>query len=773
MSRSPVLFLVLSLLFAFTAAAQNADLTLSLAPDARYNAGERAMVKATVTNLGPDTATAAGVRLTKPAQKFAGAALAGCTEFADEVLCNTPSLKAGESHDFLVPFVPPDDAGTMNLAARTESFTVDPNHTNDAATATADVVALPDLKVTVLQDSSFRPGARATRVYVTVTSLAAARPDSVSVLVTIPEPLVPAQQYPYCDEVEGAAPETYRCTLANFAQYGSWTIYLDVLASHPSPPVEITASIEGSAPDWNPADNQAALVAPVFDVHDLDIRMSSAEELDANNNATAEFRFANTSDAPAVNVSAEVITYPGDPDASAAGDGWTCAPSSTYRLMCTRDSIAPHATTVLRLPVHYAKHEFRGAFAANVTQKPSPDFRMFAQPASIQWVFYRPYFVTNVEDSGPGSLRQAILDANAECSADDSVPCAIRFAIPAPVPAEGWFTITPRSALPVVTVTDFAIDGESQTGITGDTNKRVYLFGGQAGDADGLSLNTAAATVRGLAIGGFAHNGIFANPRFFLFSPRRHVVENNYIGTDPTGDLAVPNGLRGVMAYRFEGEIAGNVISGNSRSGVFLDLSPSAAIHDNRFGVAAHSDASLGNGASAIYVGGHGTITVEHNVIANSGDFGVAVERFSAARVLENRIFGNVQTGIDLGLDGPTLDGTPQITSARFDFGTGETVIEGVIPRPRIRYALVTWTAYVYANSRDDAAGEIFLGAIPVDTDGRFTLRYAGDLRGKFIDATLFEKLDFGDGFTEEGSSEFGPRRLLAAAPGGKQRAIR
>src|ERR1700736_2338763 len=62
-----------ALVVVLPAAAQNADLTLQLTPDARYNAGEIATVRAKVTNLGPDTATAAGVRLTKPAQHFGGA----------------------------------------------------------------------------------------------------------------------------------------------------------------------------------------------------------------------------------------------------------------------------------------------------------------------------------------------------------------------------------------------------------------------------------------------------------------------------------------------------------------------------------------------------------------------------------------------------------------------------------------------------------------------------------------------------------------------------
>jgi uncharacterized protein DUF11 len=108
---------LLTLFFSIPAFAQNADLTVQLTPEAHYNAGEIATVRARVTNLGPDTATAAGVRLTKPAQRFVGATTFGCLEFSDSVLCNTATLNAGDSREFVVPFFPLDTAGPLTLAA--------------------------------------------------------------------------------------------------------------------------------------------------------------------------------------------------------------------------------------------------------------------------------------------------------------------------------------------------------------------------------------------------------------------------------------------------------------------------------------------------------------------------------------------------------------------------------------------------------------------------------------------------------------------------------
>ncbi|HEX7677134.1 MAG TPA: right-handed parallel beta-helix repeat-containing protein [Thermoanaerobaculia bacterium] len=764
MSEKPASLLLLTLLFALPLAAQNADLTLRLTPDTRYNAGEIGTVTATVTNLGPDAASAAGVQLPKSIQQTLGASNFGCRELVASVLCTIPTLAAGQSHDFLVPFVPPDTAGTFVINGQTASSTADPNHDNDTASVTASAVSIADVAVTLLHDYSLTTG-KSSRVTLLINNKSARRPESVTALVTFPEPLVATQPFPQCSDVEGA-PGSFRCTFLDFGPGGAASALFDVLPGRPAPSVTMTASLDSSEADWNPADNRVTLTEPVYDIHDLDIRITPPpDSLDANNRVTAEFLFGNVSDSPAPEVTAEIITFPADADPSAAGNGWTCKPSTTYRLLCTNHLIAPHSVSGLRLPVQFPAHEIRGSFSTNVTQKPAPEFTMQTQSVFLDAVFYRPFRVTSAADSGPGSLRQAILDANAACSADDTkTPCSIRFEIPPPVPAEGWFMIAPRTPLPSITVTDLLVDGEAQTALTGNTNPlgpEIFLLGSQAGDgAEGVNLLSSAAAVRGLAIGGFAGNGIRSVTRHILFIEDHHIIERNYLGTDPTGATAVPNGLRGLTGDGFRGEITGNVISGNRRSGVFLTNNSGATMRDNRIGVAAATDDPLGNGASGVYMSQDSGSLLEHNVIAYSGDFGIAVARFSAAQILENRIIHNVQPGIDLGLDGPTLDAAPRITSARFDPSTGETVVEGITQAKLLTPYPSTVTAYVYANTRDEAGGDIFLGSALADPTGKFILRYHGDLTGKYIDAMYFQLTNFGDGIGEQ-SSEFGPRTRM------------
>src|SRR5689334_196222 len=100
-------------------------------------------------------------------------------------------------------------------------------------------------------------------------------------------------------------------------------------------------------------------------------------------------------------------------------------------------------------------------------------------------VLLSTYTVTNVNDSGPGSLRQAILDANANPGGD-----AIAFNIPGPAP----HVIAPQSPLPVIT-DSVSVAGRTQPGYSATTGAPVIeLTGAAAGPgAAGLVLGPDAS----------------------------------------------------------------------------------------------------------------------------------------------------------------------------------------------------------------------------------------------------------------------------------------
>jgi titin len=176
------------------------------------------------------------------------------------------------------------------------------------------------------------------------------------------------------------------------------------------------------------------------------------------------------------------------------------------------------------------------------------------------------FVVTNTADDGGGSLRQAILSANAHPNI--GAPDAIRFSIE----GDGPHTIHVGSVtgLPLPTIADpVSIDGT-----TDDSTEPglIELDGIAAGEAaNGLTIVSGGSTVRGLAINRFAGHGIR------LETGGGNRIVGNYIGTDLAGSMALGNGGAGISIFFSSDNIIGgssrqdrNLISGNASNGVAI-----------------------------------------------------------------------------------------------------------------------------------------------------------------------------------------------------------
>ena len=179
------------------------------------------------------------------------------------------------------------------------------------------------------------------------------------------------------------------------------------------------------------------------------------------------------------------------------------------------------------------------------------------------------FLVSNIDDSGPGSLRQAILSSNAAIGGTNTIDFALH---------QGRRLVTSlvaidlQSPLPPITI-PVLIDGESQYSLAG--SPLIELNGSQAGDGDGLTIACSGVTVRGLAIGGFAEGaGILISGA----NATDNTIETNDIGNAPTGTLAVPNefGVR-ILGGASDNTVggttaaAGNVIANNEGPGVDVE----------------------------------------------------------------------------------------------------------------------------------------------------------------------------------------------------------
>lgn len=163
--------------------------------------------------------------------------------------------------------------------------------------------------------------------------------------------------------------------------------------------------------------------------------------------------------------------------------------------------------------------------------------------------------VTNVNDSGAGSLRQAILDANATPGLDNIV-----FNIPGSfVP----FSPVQRIALfsPLPTITDpVVIDGFTQPGARPNSspggNDAVILIsfipGGFFVNQPGLAIQTTNSTVRGLRFLGFAFGEVLR-----IEGGGNNVIEGNAIGSDGSALEVSPNGISLVITNSSNNRIGG------------------------------------------------------------------------------------------------------------------------------------------------------------------------------------------------------------------------
>jgi hypothetical protein len=433
--------------------------------------------------------------------------------------------------------------------------------------------------------------------------------------------------------------------------------------------------------------------------------------------------------------------------------GWTCA-NEGKTAVCTRP-------TTFTVP-----DSFRVTVRAGSANGGTSSLTMTAtaaQPvhggANVSSGILQSYLVLPVEttaDAGPGSLRAAIETANAQTK-----PVKIEFHLPAPVPAEGWFTIIPDSPLPPIMNERVFVDGKSQTRFTGDTNMRgpeIAIDGRRA--HRGLEIHSACeARVEGLVLGNFDENQGLWFTKSHLCTNRLssttdiRLVMDNYIGTDPTGTVAWPN-RRGIRGDFGSGIIRNNLISGNTYSGMWIWITEerfeSFQIEENKFGVAADGVTPLPNGAAGMLFGPRVSANVRRNIIANHPGMGIALipgDTYVAIR--ENSMRDNGGIGIDWSLDGisPILEddgpfnpNAPVLISGFYDAPTNRTYFNVITKSQRPGADGVTFALDFYANRGLDGDGEQWVpsGFFNVPSDGSmFLTSIEGDHRGKWFNATL------------------------------------
>ena len=252
------------------------------------------------------------------------------------------------------------------------------------------------------------------------------------------------------------------------------------------------------------------------------------------------------------------------------------------------------------------------------------------------------FTVTNTNDSGAGSLRQAILDANSLAGTD-----TIAFSI-----GSGVQTITLSTMLPHITDT-VIINGTTQSGYSGTP---LIVITGNNSIQDGLRLYSGSdnSTIRGLVLQGFTQDAIDV-------TSSGNTIRGNYIGTNAAGTAAAGN-YNGINIWSGDNNVIGgttaadrNIISGNTNVGMIISGGANnTQIYGNYFGLNAAGTTALGNTYHGIVIdNSNGTIlggtTAGHrNVISGNGDVGILMLNADNSIVYGNYIGTNAAGTADI-----------------------------------------------------------------------------------------------------------------------------
>lgn len=245
------------------------------------------------------------------------------------------------------------------------------------------------------------------------------------------------------------------------------------------------------------------------------------------------------------------------------------------------------------------------------------------------------FVVTNTNDSGPGSLRQAILDANT----DKNSPTLISFNIQ----GTGLQTIKLASPLPTITG-PLTIDGYTQQGAHANSatmgTDAVLLIeiNGQQVGGTGVTIAGSNNVVRGLVTNGFSTD--------VGLSGQGQKVVGCYLGTNATGSAAIPRPSAGSSVL--VAPLAGGIIGGTAapdRNVIAAGVGISHAgivVQGNYIGVAADGVSFIAPSAGVSNDGGNGctiggSTVSAGNVIAGSVGLGNA----NGTLVQNNRIGTN------------------------------------------------------------------------------------------------------------------------------------
>jgi parallel beta-helix repeat protein len=252
-------------------------------------------------------------------------------------------------------------------------------------------------------------------------------------------------------------------------------------------------------------------------------------------------------------------------------------------------------------------------------------------------------FVTNGNDSGAGSLRQAILDANANASST-----TILINIPGALGTDRIINVT--NALPAfTTLIEIRVDG----GQTGKAVLKAPIINGPGAATSGLIFNLGSnnSKVEFLTFRNFVFSIVLNTGGISI---NNNNFENNQGGIDirpvaSGGNTIIGNNFSTTVggAYAYAGVSSGNTFRGNGFTGMGINLSGGG----NIIGGPGNADPNTFNNTpgTAINIENGSGARIQHNTINGSKGAGITISGVDV-EIVSNNLSNNV--GWDISVTG-------------------------------------------------------------------------------------------------------------------------
>lgn len=511
-----------------------------------------------------------------------------------------------------------------------------------------------------------------------------------------------------------------RCRTTDLQPNGLITNYWEIVATAPhgvTQEMTLSATVASSATDPKPDNNTTSFLFQVGDTPNLHVEAAPGlvrilpDETFVSRVSISNFGHP----IAARDITLRLDVQNGTLEKLEAPAGWSCV-SDAAGATCTAAALEPNCACsgnfFATVRAHGRTTGGNVVLTARATT-PHPEWYLDNNFRTVLAEVYREIRVTSAGDAGPGSLRAAIDEANANCSPG---PCRIAFRVPGPPQV-----ITLRSPLPEILASRVFVDG---------TDGSAALDGHLTSGPGLVFRSQCEAIAEGLSMHGFSDHAIVFSataPCSRVLLDQRRIANN-----------VLSRNLRGILVDRTFAQIQKNVIRDNFLSGIFTIGAAGVGVYENTIEA---------NGRSGIYLSPETTFAeVFRNTISQNAQMGVAVAAGAQqVDIRENSMRANGGLGIDWNLDGVSPireddrlgpSNAPTLFSATYDAARGVTVVTGRLETDPLGPYINAINIDFYLNATPDGDGEQWLMPTGGQPSGTFTAEFRGDHRGKWINAT-------------------------------------